>query len=228
MQKRVAQPEVGPLEPVFGQHGRDSIVLDAQAGECRPFRSLSFAQRRQFIGGRAQLEHAARDREPPLVGAGEPARLATSHPHHAAILRQPLPLNQAALFEFVTVMALRYFAEQKCDLVIWETGLGGRLDATNVVDNPLVTIITRISIDHIDFLGDSLEKIAVEKAGIIHGGIGKLSFSNEALKANFDAFVDAIVKAKPAGSKGKYVRKIGVSSSMGPGLKIDLTEVAGA
>ena len=67
----------------------------------------------------------------------------------------------------------------------------------------------------------------VEKAGIIHGGIGKLSFSNEALKANFDAFVDAIVKAKPSGSKGKYLQKIGVSSSMGPGLKIDVSAVQG-
>ncbi|MFM5950375.1 MAG: 50S ribosomal protein L1, partial [Novosphingobium sp.] len=68
----------------------------------------------------------------------------------------------------------------------------------------------------------------VEKAGIIHGGIGKLSFSNEALKANFEAFVDAVVKSKPAGAKGKYVRKVGLSSSMGPGLKIDLEEVQGA
>jgi large subunit ribosomal protein L1 len=68
----------------------------------------------------------------------------------------------------------------------------------------------------------------VEKAGIIHGGIGKLSFSNEALKANFDAFVDAVVKSKPSGSKGKYVQKVGLSSSMGPGLKINLAEVQGA
>ena len=67
----------------------------------------------------------------------------------------------------------------------------------------------------------------VEKAGIIHSGIGKMSFSDDALKANFDAFVDAIVKAKPSGAKGKYVRKIAVSSSMGPGLKIDMAEVAG-
>ncbi|MFY8195699.1 MAG: 50S ribosomal protein L1, partial [Novosphingobium sp.] len=65
------------------------------------------------------------------------------------------------------------------------------------------------------------------KAGIIHGGIGKLSFSDEALRANFEAFVDAIVKAKPAGAKGKYLRKVGLSSSMGPGLKVDLAQVNG-
>jgi large subunit ribosomal protein L1 len=65
----------------------------------------------------------------------------------------------------------------------------------------------------------------VEKAGIIHGGIGKLSFS-DALRANFDAFVDAIVKAKPAGAKGKYLRKIGLSTSQGPGIKVDIAEVS--
>ena len=68
----------------------------------------------------------------------------------------------------------------------------------------------------------------VEKAGIIHSGIGKLSFSDADLKANFDAFVDAVIKAKPSGAKGKYVQKISVSSSMGPGLKIDTAEVQGA
>ena len=67
----------------------------------------------------------------------------------------------------------------------------------------------------------------VEKAGIIHGGIGKLSFSNDQLKANFDAFLDAIVKAKPAGAKGKYLQKVTVSSSMGPGLKIDVAALQG-
>jgi large subunit ribosomal protein L1 len=68
----------------------------------------------------------------------------------------------------------------------------------------------------------------VEKAGIIHSGIGKLSFSDEQLKVNFDAFVDAIIKAKPSGAKGKYVRKISVTSTMGPGLKIDTVDIAGA
>jgi large subunit ribosomal protein L1 len=55
-----------------------------------------------------------------------------------------------------------------------------------------------------------------------------MSFSNEALKANFDAFVDAIVKAKPAGAKGKYLRKAALSSSMGPGLKLDVAQVHGS
>ena len=67
-------------------------------------------------------------------------------------------------------MALRYFAEQKCDLVIWETGLGGRLDATNIV-TPLASVITNIGFDHQQWLGDTLEKIAAEKAGIIKPGV---------------------------------------------------------
>src|SRR3546814_17556844 len=65
----------------------------------------------------------------------------------------------------------------------------------------------------------------VEKAGIIHAGLGKLSFGEEKLRQNFDAFVDAIVKAKPAGAKGKYVRKIALPSSMGPGVEIEVAEV---
>jgi dihydrofolate synthase/folylpolyglutamate synthase len=72
-------------------------------------------------------------------------------------------------FEVVTVMALRYFAAQQCDLVIWETGLGGRLDATNIV-RPLASVITNIQYDHQEHLGESLASIAAEKAGIIKTG----------------------------------------------------------
>ncbi|MDB5679410.1 50S ribosomal protein L1 [Sphingomonas bacterium] len=68
----------------------------------------------------------------------------------------------------------------------------------------------------------------VEKAGLIHSGIGKASFPAADLRANFDALLDAIVKAKPTGAKGKYVKKVAISSTMGPGLKIDTAEVAGA
>ncbi len=69
-------------------------------------------------------------------------------------------------FEVVTVMALRYFASQNCDLVIWETGLGGRQDATNIV-TPLASVITNIQFDHQKWLGETLASIAAEKAGII-------------------------------------------------------------
>lgn len=68
----------------------------------------------------------------------------------------------------------------------------------------------------------------VEKAGIIHVGIGKASFAAEDLRTNFDALVDAVVKSKPSGAKGKYLRKAAISSTMGPGVKIDVAELTAA
>lgn len=73
-------------------------------------------------------------------------------------------------FEAVTALALLWFAREKCDLVVLETGLGGRYDATNVVPHTLVAAITRIGYDHTELLGDTLDKIAAEKAGIIKDG----------------------------------------------------------
>jgi dihydrofolate synthase/folylpolyglutamate synthase len=73
-------------------------------------------------------------------------------------------------FEVVTLLALRWYAEQQCDLVIWETGLGGRLDATNIV-TPLASVITNIEPDHQRWLGETLDRIAFEKAGIIKPGV---------------------------------------------------------
>jgi len=98
-----------------------------------------------------------------LISQAEVVRL-------VAELRAANRENDATLFEFATVMALKYFAEQKCDLVIWETGLGGRLDATNIV-TPLASVITNIALDHQQWLGDTLEQIAAEKAGIIKPGV---------------------------------------------------------
>ena len=68
-------------------------------------------------------------------------------------------------------MAMVYFKEQKCDIVVLETGLGGRFDATNIVKTTIMSVITRIDKDHIEYLGDTLEKIAFEKAGIIKKNI---------------------------------------------------------
>jgi dihydrofolate synthase/folylpolyglutamate synthase len=75
------------------------------------------------------------------------------------------------VFEITTAVGLMLFARHPADALLLEVGLGGRLDATNVVDNPVATIITRISIDHTDFLGGSLDKIAAEKAGILKRGV---------------------------------------------------------
>jgi dihydrofolate synthase/folylpolyglutamate synthase len=74
------------------------------------------------------------------------------------------------VFEITTAVGLMLFARHPADVLLMEVGLGGRLDATNVVEHPLATIITRIAIDHTDFLGDTLDKIATEKAGILKRG----------------------------------------------------------
>lgn len=81
-------------------------------------------------------------------------------------------------FEVITVMALSYFAKAKCDLVIWETGLGGRLDATNIV-TPLASVITNIGLDHQQWLGETLAEIGAEKAGIIKPGVPALTAAQE-------------------------------------------------
>lgn len=73
-------------------------------------------------------------------------------------------------FEFVTAIAFEYFARQKCKIVVLETGLGGRFDPTNVISEPLCSVITAIGLDHTAVLGDTILKIAAEKAGIIKDG----------------------------------------------------------
>lgn len=70
-------------------------------------------------------------------------------------------------FEFITAVAFLYFAEKEIDILICETGLGGRLDATNILQNKIVNVITKIGLDHTAVLGDTIEKIATEKCGII-------------------------------------------------------------
>jgi large subunit ribosomal protein L1 len=106
--------------------------------------------------------------------------------------------------------------------------LGKVLGPKGLMPNPkLGTVTPNVAQAVKDAKGGQVE-FRVEKQGIVHSGIGKLSFSEDQLKDNFNAFVDAIVKAKPAGAKGKYLKKVSLTSSMGPGLKIDTAEVEGA
>ncbi|HEX7693775.1 MAG TPA: 50S ribosomal protein L1 [Sphingomonas sp.] len=106
--------------------------------------------------------------------------------------------------------------------------LGKVLGPKGLMPNPKLGTVTMDVAAAVKAAKGGQVEYRVEKAGIIHSGIGKASFPTEDLRANFDALVDAVVKAKPSGAKGKYVRKLAVSSTMGPGIKIDVAEVAGA
>ncbi len=82
-------------------------------------------------------------------------------------------------FEFITALAFLYYKEKKCDLVVLEVGLGGRFDATNIIKAPLCSVITRIDLDHTDYLGDTVEKVAAEKCGIIKDGAPAVCYPHQ-------------------------------------------------
>ncbi|MEI9928522.1 MAG: 50S ribosomal protein L1 [Sphingomonas sp.] len=106
--------------------------------------------------------------------------------------------------------------------------LGKVLGPKGLMPNPKLGTVTMNVAEAVKAAKGGQVEYRVEKAGIIHSGIGKASFPAADLRANFDALVDAVVKAKPAGAKGKYLRKVALSSSMGPGVRVDVAEVAAA
>jgi large subunit ribosomal protein L1 len=106
--------------------------------------------------------------------------------------------------------------------------LGKVLGPKGLMPNPkLGTVTMDVAKAVTDAKGGQVE-FRVEKAGIVQAGIGKASFSEGDLGENFRAFMDAIIKAKPSGAKGKFVKKVSVSSTMGPGVKVNLEEIPGA
>ena len=82
-------------------------------------------------------------------------------------------------FELVSCIAFEFFSRRKCDIVVLEVGMGGEMDSTNVIDTPLVSVITNIGLDHTEMLGDTLEKIAATKAGIIKSGGTAVIYRNQ-------------------------------------------------
>jgi large subunit ribosomal protein L1 len=106
--------------------------------------------------------------------------------------------------------------------------LGKVLGPKGLMPNPKLGTVTMDVTKAVTDAKSGQVEFRVEKAGIVHAGIGKASFSEGDLKENFTAFMDAIIKGKPSGAKGKFVKKLSLSSSMGPGVKVDLSEVAGA
>src|SRR5882757_7143202 len=156
-----------PVIHVAGTNGKGSTlaflraILEAAGLRVHAYTSPHLVRfNERFRIGAAQNRH----------GAG---RLA-SDSELGEVLAECERVNAGApitVFEITTAAGLLLFARHPADILLLEVGLGGRLDATNVIDNPLATIITRVSIDHTDFLGGSLEKIAAEKAGILKRGV---------------------------------------------------------
>jgi len=99
--------------------------------------------------------------------------------------------------------------------------LGKVLGPRGLMPNPRVGTVTPNVGDAVKAAKGGAVEFRVEKAGIIHGGVGKASFGEQALVENIRAFVDAVVKAKPAGAKGTYLKKVALSSTMGPGVKVE-------
>ncbi|TKD18114.1 50S ribosomal protein L1 [Rhodobacter capsulatus] len=104
--------------------------------------------------------------------------------------------------------------------------LGKILGPRNLMPNPKVGTVTMDVKTAIEAAKGGEVQFKVEKAGVIHGGIGKVSFTEDKLADNVRAFVDAVSKAKPAGAKGTYLKKVSLSSTMGPGVTVDLTSAA--
>ncbi|WP_170464721.1 bifunctional folylpolyglutamate synthase/dihydrofolate synthase [Ruegeria arenilitoris] len=153
------QEKLPPVIHIAGTNGKGSTQAMIRAG----------------LEGAGLSAHAYTS--PHLARFHERIRLAgdlISEPNLTAVLDECYAANggeNITYFEITTCAALLAFARSKADFTLLEVGLGGRLDATNVVHNPAVTVITPVSIDHEQFLGDTLGKIAAEKAGIIKPGV---------------------------------------------------------
>lgn len=167
------------------------------------------------LGERVQVDGVSLKPEDIVAAIGELAPLA------AGLVTPATPDAHPSYFEFMTGLAFRHFSRRRCDFNVIEAGVGGRLDATNIV-KPEVSIITSIGLDHCDLLGDSLEKIAAEKAGIIKLGcpvvLGRLPKSAElviraiALERNArvwsvtEEFSDSIARCPQTNLAGDYQR----------------------
>lgn len=153
-----------PCIHVAGTNGKGSVsaMLDAVLHAAGWRTGLYTSPHLVKLGERVQVDRHALTEAEILAFTRELSPIADQ-------LAVPDPEDHASFFEFMTAMAFLQFARQRCDISVIEVGMGGRLDATNIVA-PEVSVITSISLDHCEFLGAELEKIAMEKAGIIKPG----------------------------------------------------------
>lgn len=131
--------------------------------------------------------------------------------------------GSASYFEVLTAMALRYFAEQAVDLAVLEVGLGGRLDATNIV-TPAVTCVAQIQLEHTHILGTTLEQIAREKAGIFKPGVPALTVpqSEEALEAMRKVALDVGAPLSVLGQDIEFNQRFEADPKLGPHMRVGL------
>ena len=105
--------------------------------------------------------------------------------------------------------------------------LGKILGPRNLMPNPKVGTVTMDVTTAVNNAKGGEVQFKVEKAGVIHAGVGKVSFTDDKLAQNIRAFVEAVTRARPSGAKGSYLRKVSLSSTMGPGVSVDLSSAAG-
>ena len=118
-------------------------------------------------------------------------------------------------FELITALAFEYFTRHNCDIVILEAGMGGRLDSTNIIDTSVLSIITGIALDHTAFLGDTVEKIAFEKAGIIKPSI-------PVIFGGSDPSAEAVIKSR-ANELGSPFKTVDYGSLLVKNMSLDGT-----
>jgi large subunit ribosomal protein L1 len=106
--------------------------------------------------------------------------------------------------------------------------LGRILGPRGMMPNPKLGSVTNDVAAAIQAAKGGQVEFRVEKAGIVHAGVGKTSFAEDALVENIKAFVGAISRAKPSGAKGTYIKRVSLSSTMGPGLKVDVSSLSGS
>jgi len=101
------------------------------------------------------------------------------------------------------------------------------LGPRGLMPNPKLGTVTNDVAEAVKAAKGGQVEFRAEKSGLVHAGVGKASFSKESLVDNVKAFVGAVSRAKPAGAKGSYIKKVSLSSTMGPGVKLEITSVLG-
>ena len=162
-------------------------------------------------------------------GSGRTARVAVFARGAKAEEARAAGADLVGAEDLVEIVSKGTVAFDRCIATPDMMGLVGRLGKVlgprGLMPNPRVGTVTMDVVGAVKGAKGGAVEFRVEKAGIVHAGIGKASFTEKALVENIRAFVDAVVKQKPSGSKGNYVKKVSLSSTMGPGVKVDASTV---